>query len=96
MSDPNYLLRDEPAGVAAADALMGVLGYRRVHDFRERYDSLIRARFSYEEKLKLMRWFPVTSLMSVDQLSRYLEAVRDDYARSGVFLDFPDDKWRAA
>lgn len=35
MSDPNYLLRDEPAGVAAADALMGVLGYRRVHDFRE-------------------------------------------------------------
>lgn len=35
MSDPNYLLRDEPSGVAAADALMGVLGYRRVHDFRE-------------------------------------------------------------
>lgn len=35
MSDPNYLLRDEPAGAAIADSLMGALGYRRVHDFRE-------------------------------------------------------------
>lgn len=66
------------------------------YEFRERYDSLIRSRFSYEEKLELMRWFPVTSLMSVDQLSRYLEAVRDDYAKRGVFLEFPDDKRRAA
>lgn len=65
-------------------------------EFRDRYDSLIRSRFSYEEKLELMRWFPVTSLMSVDQLSRYLESVRDDYATRGVFLDFPDDKRRAA
>lgn len=65
-------------------------------EFRERYDSLIRSRFSYEEKLELMRWFPVTSLMSVDQLSRYLEAVRDDYARRGVFLEFPEDGKRRA
>lgn len=65
-------------------------------EFRERYDSLIRARFSYEEKLELMRWFPITSLMSVDQLSRYLVAVRDDYERLGVFLKFPEDGKRRA
>lgn len=63
-------------------------------EFRKRYDSLIRSRFSYEEKLELMRWFPVTSLMSVDQLSRYLEAVRDDYGKRGVILEFPDDTKR--
>ena len=65
-------------------------------EFRERYDSLILRRFSYEEKLELMRWFPVTSLMSVDQLSRYLEAVRDDYMRRSVILEFPDDTKRRA
>lgn len=35
MSDPNFLLRDEPSCVAAADALMSVFGYRRVIDFRD-------------------------------------------------------------
>lgn len=35
MSNPNYLLNDEPAEAAIADSLMSALGYRRVHDFRE-------------------------------------------------------------
>ena len=58
-------------------------------DFREMYDGMVKERFSYEEKLQLMKWIPVTSLMNTDQLSRYLEAVQSAYAKRGVILEFP-------
>ena len=58
-------------------------------DFRAQYDGLIKDRFSYEEKLALMDWLPVTSLMTTDQLSRYLEAMQSAYAKRGVSLEFP-------
>lgn len=58
-------------------------------DFRAQYDGLIKGRFSYEEKLQVMDWMPVTSLMTTDQLSRYLEAVQSAYAKRGVVLEFP-------
>ena len=48
--------------------------------FREGYDKLIKHRMTQEEKLELMRWFPVTSLMSVKQMTRYMEAVQHYYA----------------
>lgn len=64
-------------------------------DYRAFYDGAIKG-LSYKKKLSAMKYLPVTSLMTVDQLSRYLEAVQDDYATRGVFLDFPDDKRRAA
>lgn len=59
-------------------------------EFRQKYDGLVRERFSYEEKLELMDWLPVTSLMSKDQLSRYLEAMQAAYAKRGVQLTFPE------
>lgn len=58
-------------------------------DFREQYDALVKDRFSYEEKLALMDWMPVTSLMTTDQLSRYLEAMQAGYGKRGVVLEFP-------
>lgn len=58
-------------------------------DFRDQYDALIKGRFSYEEKLALMDWLPVTSIMTTDQLSQYLEAMQAAYARRGVSLEFP-------
>lgn len=58
-------------------------------EFRETYDSTIKS-MSYEQKLKVMRFFPVTSLMSKDQLSKYAEAVREDFAQRGVMLEFPE------
>jgi hypothetical protein len=61
--------------------------------FREKYDSLVKGRFSYEEKLALMAWFPVTSLMSKDQLSQYLAAMQSGYA-DRVRLEFPPDERR--
>lgn len=58
-------------------------------EFREIYDTTIKG-MTYEQKLKVMRYFPVTSLMSKEQLSKYAEAVRDDFQCRGVFLEFRD------
>lgn len=58
-------------------------------DFKAQYDALVKDRFSYEEKLALMDWMPVTSLMTTDQLSRYLEAMQAWYGKRGVILEFP-------
>lgn len=65
-------------------------------DFRASYDALVKGRFSNEEKLELMRWFPVTSLMTKDQLSQFLEAMQKHWSGRGVQLIFPDKAARAA
>lgn len=60
-------------------------------EFREVYDLAIKD-MTYEKKLKVMRYFPVTSLMSKDQLSRYAKEVQDDFFSRGVILNFPGDE----
>jgi hypothetical protein len=57
-------------------------------EFRNTYDSAIKG-LSYEQKLKVMRLLPVTSLMTKEQLSKYAEAVQADFAARGVRLEFP-------
>lgn len=59
--------------------------------FRDAYDATIK-RMDYERKLKAMRFWPVTSLMNVSQLSRMLEDMQRAYAMR-VQLQFPDE-WR--
>ena len=59
-------------------------------DFREVYDASIK-KLTYEQKLKAMRFLPVTSLMLVKQLSRYLQDMQGDFAKRGVLLLFPED-----
>lgn len=58
-------------------------------EFREAYDAVIKP-LSYEKKLIAMRHWPVTSLMTKEQLSKYAEAVQTDFAGKGVLLQFPD------
>lgn len=58
-------------------------------EFRETYDSVIKP-LSYEQKLMAMRCWPVTSIMSKEQLSKYAEAVQADFAKRGVVLQFPE------
>lgn len=60
-------------------------------DFREMYDASIKRHLSYEQKLKAMRFLPVTSLMTKNQLSRYLEDMQREYAGRGVRLEFPEE-----
>lgn len=67
-------------------------------EFLELYDGLIKRRFNYEEKLKLMRSFPVTSLMNTKQLSLYMDLMQDHWGESGVKLivknkDYDNVKW---
>lgn len=58
--------------------------------FREFYDASVK-KLAYEDKLKAMRFVPVTSLMTKTQLSKYLEAVQDDFRKRGVSLEFPEE-----
>ena len=66
-------------------------------DFRARYEKLIKSRFSYEEKIEIMDWLPVTSLMTNDQMGRYLNTIQRKFAESGNVLSTPKDsdyeKW---
>ena len=55
-------------------------------EFRKKYDALIRDRFTYEEKLELLEWFPVTSLMSKGQFSRYMDDIQHHFAEQGLVL----------
>lgn len=91
------LREDSPEGVKCECKLrFGVPILRAADaDFREMYDTAIRGHLSYEQKLKAMRFLPVTSLMTVKQLSQYLEDVQAHYASRGVVLEFPEEGRRA-
>lgn len=51
--------------------------------FRESYDRALKP-LSYERKLEVMQWFPVTSLMGVKQCQRYIDKIQDAYTQKGV------------
>lgn len=55
-------------------------------EFRLAYDGTIKG-LTYEQKLLAMRVFPVTSRMNVGQLTKYANAVRDDFAGRGLHLE---------
>lgn len=57
-------------------------------EFHLAYDAVIKP-LAYENKLIAMRHWPVTSLMTKDQLSQYAVAMQADFARHGVRLEFP-------
>lgn len=55
-------------------------------EFRVAYDGAIKG-LAYEQKLMAMRYYPVTSLMNVKQLTKYADAVRIDFAARGIHLE---------
>ena len=59
-------------------------------DFREFYDGSLKL-LPYEKKLQAMKFVPVTSIMTTEQLSNYLEEVQQDFRGRGVMLEFPKD-----
>lgn len=56
-------------------------------DFRAMYDRAIKTHLSYEEKLQAMRLLPVTSLMTREQMKRYISTLQSEYAKRGVELE---------
>lgn len=74
---------------------IGVPILREAHEkFRATYDRLIRP-LSYAEKLALVRdtEMPVTSLMNVEQMSRYLDIAFRRHAEIGIVLTVPPDRY---
>ncbi len=57
-------------------------------DFKTMYDSALKG-MSYENKLKVIRYLPVTSLMNTTQLSEYVETISREYAKRGLHLELP-------
>ena len=58
-------------------------------EFRTFYDASIK-KLNYEQKLIAMKYLPVTSLMTKEQLSKYLEAMQAHFMNS-VLLEFPSE-----
>lgn len=56
-------------------------------EFRNFYDSAIKQSLTYEQKLKAMSYMPVTSLMTVKQLSAYADAMQAYFRQAGVILE---------
>lgn len=57
-------------------------------DFRAFYDKALKS-LPYEQKLSAMRYVPVTSIMSVPQMSAYMDAVMRQCQEQGVILTVP-------
>lgn len=86
----NELREDDAAGVKAFCKLHFGVPILRTEDadFREFYDTAMKNALTYEQKLKAMRFVPVSSLMTQDQFDRYAHEVQDHYAPR-VKLEFP-------
>jgi HD-GYP domain-containing protein (c-di-GMP phosphodiesterase class II) len=60
-------------------------------EFRQVYDTAIK-KLTYEQKIDVMKYLPVTSLMSTKQLSSYLETMKEYFwQHNGYELKFPSD-----
>lgn len=73
---------------------IGVPILREDEKFRATYDRLVRP-LSYPDKLELIKvndW-PVTRLMKVEQMSRYLDLVFRTHSEIGVVLTIPPDRF---
>jgi len=90
----------EQTGEAADDVRarckleIGVPILREDETFRKTYDRLIRP-LDYADKLDLIRAtdMPVTRLMNVEQMSRYMDEVFRRHAEFGIELTVPPDRY---
>lgn len=73
----------------------GVPLMRELHDdFREKWDRLVKDRFTYTEKLEMMLDpvdFPVTRLMTVGEMTEYMNRIDRYWTQAGASLTLPDE-----
>jgi len=55
-------------------------------EFRKFYDGALK-KLDYEQKLEAMKFVPITSIMTVPQMSAYMEQMQLIFARRGVILE---------
>ena len=70
---------------------IGVPIKRQDDDFREIYDLAIKP-LTYEQKMVLMRTYPVTSEMRVPQMTEYLDTIQRECAEQGIRLTDPEQQ----
>ena len=65
-----------------------------IERFKRTYDRVLKP-LTYSEKLEFIRdtELPVTSLMNVDQMTRYLDLVFRRHAEQGIELTIPPDRY---
>lgn len=61
-------------------------------EFRAQYDKVIKPH-DYPTKLAIMEWLPVTSLMSKEQFSEYLDCVIREFSKQGVSILMPGESY---
>lgn len=83
---------DTPEGVKCECKLRIGVPILRAGDeeFRAVWDEKFKHQLAYEQKVALMRWLPVTSLMTTEQMSEYLNTMQKEMARRGVVLESND------
>ena len=55
------------------------------------YDAKIKG-WTYTEKLEAMEWIPVTSLMTVPQMTALMDAIQKEAAEQGIRLTDPEER----
>lgn len=64
--------------------------YAEDEQFRKFYDQSL-AHLTYEDRLKAMKYVPVTSVMNKPQMAKYLQTLQQEFWELGVKLEFPED-----
>lgn len=65
-------------------------------EFAAKWHEIIVGRFNYDEIIQLMMpthklYIPLTSELTVPQMSEYLQRMQRYWAKAGVYLEFPGD-----
>ena len=61
-------------------------------EFRAMYDKAFKGGLTYEEKLAAMDILPVTSLMTKEQGTQYIDSVIREYSKQGVAIVMNGDQ----
>lgn len=103
-NDISHVWYEQIANELREDTALGVKCYCKLHhgvpilraedsDFRAFYDAALKG-LTYEQKLEAMKYVPVSSLLTVEQGSKYLVAIQEDFNSSKrhnrVILEFPE------
>ena len=63
--------------------------------FAEAYKRTVSV-LPYEDRLEAMRYMDVTSIMSVTEMSKYLDEIDKTYSAMGFYLSHPEDLYLRA
>ena len=102
--DQNSLIRVLYRKISAAVedmSLVDVIRFCKLHfgvpilrsdseKFRGMYDKVIK-RHDHETKLLMMDYLPVTSTMTKEQASEYIDSIIEHYSKAGIYIDLERD-----